>query len=494
MHGPYGPTESLLVYTNYPNFLMTEKAPKGRENVPTIFVIFGITGDLAHRKLIPALFSLYKKKDLPDAFKIVGFSRSVTSQEDLLKVLNESLDAKGIKKDPLRASFLAAASFIQGNFSEVDSYARLHAHLEELDEKIGQCTNKLFYLAVPPSLYETIAKNLSVSGLTLPCDDKRGWTRVLVEKPFGNNLATAKKLDALFGRLFKEEQIFRIDHYLAKETVQNILTFRFVNTIFEPLWNAKHIEKISIELHEKDVIGDRGAFYDTTGALRDVGQNHLLQLLAIIAMEKPKEFTPKLIREKRAEVLAALKPLNGRAFTASFDRAQYSGYRSEHGVHLDSTTETYFRLKLYLLNKRFEGVPFVLEAGKAMRDSRVRIVVSFKNDACVCEPPHERHINQLVFNIQPAEGIALSFWVKKPGFEDTLEQQVLSFEYDKPKEGFPDAYERLLHDAVRGDQTLFASTEEVQAAWKFITPILTGIEKVPLLQYDKGSDGPSGVI
>ena len=468
-----------------------------RAEVPTVLVIFGITGDLAHKKLIPAIYSLYAGQSLPKVFRFIGFSRSIGSKDDLDRIVNSALDIRNDLKDSSRASFLKLGTFLQGNFNEEDSYRRLHEQLEEIDASIGQCTNKLFYLAVPPQLYETICKNLAASGLTVPCDDRNGWTRVLVEKPFGNNLKTAKKLDALLGKLFREEQIFRIDHYLAKETVQNILAFRFFNATFEPIWNAKHIERVEIKLHEKNGIDDRAEFYNTVGALRDVGQNHMLQMLAIIAMDRPKTLTPDAIREHRAEVFESLKILGGRAFAQSFDRGQYEGFRNELGIPPDSTTETYFRLKVFINNKRFSGVPFILEAGKAMAQSRVEVCVTFKNIHCLCNKGSSCvHANRLVFRIQPDEGISISLWVKRPGLTDELAQETLSFSYEKALDSSraADAYARLLYDCIRGDQTLFASTREVLASWKFITPILVNIEKVPLMQYPRASEGPSGAL
>ncbi len=455
---------------------------------PTSFIIFGATGDLAKKKLIPALFDLFCTGLLPEQFRVVGFSRRELTDEEfrlyLKDVLRENGDRRAI--DDLER-FLACASYIPGTFEDARAYERLAEFLIAGDKAFGGCSNKLFHLAVPPAAYPMILKNLAASGLTIPCRDARGWTRVLVEKPFGNNFTTAQELDRTLGLLFKEEQIFRIDHYLAKETLQNILAFRFSNILFEPLWSNRFIERVEITLHEAFGIAGRGRSYDNVGALRDVGQNHLLQMLALIAMEDPKELDAVLIRKERARVLEALRPLNVSHASAEVGRGQYKGYRAEAGVAPNSKTETYVRMVAHVENERWRGVPFVLEAGKKMPETKTAITVYFKRtETCLCPlGATHHHQNVLTFRIQPNEGISVVFWAKKPGFVTDLEPQELSFSYKNSLEAraLPDAYARVLYDCVRGDQTLFASTAEVEAAWRFVTPILENWHSVPLEKY-----------
>lgn len=377
--------------------------------------------------------------------------------------------------------FLDHMYYEQGLFDTPSSYANLSMRLKILDDGFHQCSNKLFHLAVAPSFYETILEHLSKSGLTIPCVGEEGWTRVLVEKPFGNNIETARKLDKRLGELFDEKQIFRIDHYLAKEALQNILAFRFSNTIFEPLWNSQHIEAVHIKLMEKSGIDGRGGFYDDVGALKDVGQNHILQMLALIAMEPPGKLDASSIRRQRAKLLAKIKPLNVKKLSEVAVRGQYEGYSGEKGVKRNSQTETYFRLETYIDSPRWKNVPFYLESGKAMSESKSEINIYFKSDT--------ENQNILTFRIQPDEGIKIKFFVKTPGFGMKVEPKTMKFKYsDSPAfQELPDAYERVLYDAITGDQTLFTSTDEVLSAWKFITSVLDAWNRLPLMTYKKGT-------
>lgn len=453
---------------------------------PTIFIIFGITGDLAQSKLLPALLSLYIKKELPAKFSIVGFSRRHLNREDFRTFTRGKMRVRpGQYHEEDIKHFLDHIVYQEGNFDAEQSYTDLATRLKSIDDTFRQCSNKLFHLAVPPHFYETILDHLSRSGLTIPCGGDEGWTRILVEKPFGSDIATAKKLDKKLGDLFAEEQIFRIDHYLAKEALQNIVTFRFANVLFEPLWNAKYIDKVHIKLLEKDGIRDRGEFYDSIGALKDVGQNHILQMLALVTMEQPEDFSAGGIRKERAKVLRALKFAAGKDMAKVSSRAQYEGYVRERGVNQASQTETYFRLETYIANRRWKGVPIYLESGKGLADTRSEIDIYFKN------PRADDSIlrqNVLTFRIQPDEGIKIRFWVKTPGFSMETEPKVLKFKYtDLAVTDVPDAYERVLYDAVLGDQTLFTSTDEVMAAWKFITPVSAALSSLPLVMYTKGA-------
>lgn len=460
------------------------------QSSPLTVIIFGATGDLAKKKLIPALFDLYTKKMLPDNFRIVGFSRKDIPHKDYRDFVIGILDKK--ENEEMKKTFAECISYTKGDISDLDTYRDLALYLGEVDAEMGICSNKLFYLAVPPTLYETSFTFLSESGMATPCvvsdDDENHWTRVLVEKPFGSDQETAQRLDLLLGKLFSEEQIFRIDHYLAKESVQNIISFRFANSFFEPVWNKDYIERVDIKLYEKNDVSERGAFYDSIGALRDVGQNHILQMLALVAMEDPKELAPKEIREARYEVLKNTKPFHSE-LESCFTRGQYNDYEKGLGVNPESKTETYFKIKMAVDTDRFRAVPFYLESGKALKESKTEIIITFKEPlSCVCPSNHNHsHKNKLIFRIQPDESITLCFFAKKPGFEYDLEEKDFAFSYDSSIL-LPDAYERVLFDAIRGDQTLFTSTKEVQAQWGIISPIRKEFDKLPLIKYKKGID------
>lgn len=458
-----------------------------RPSTPTIFVLFGITGDLSRRKLLPALLSLYVRRKLPTHFSIVGFSRRTFTREEFRDFVRSSMNIKiGQYKEEEVKHFLDHIKYVQGMFDAPEGYERLATALKEVDDSWGVGANRLFHLSVPPNYYNSILNHISSSGLADPnANPQGGWTRILVEKPFGDDIHTAKELDKKLGSLFTEDQIFRIDHYLAKESLQNIIAFRFANSIFEPLWNAEHIDKIHIKLLEKIDIEGRGSFYDTTGALKDVGQNHVLQMLALIAMEEPEDFTAESIRRERARVLKSLETIEGKALSSQVVRGQYEGYMKEKGINPISTTETYFRIEAYIANSRWKNIPFYLESGKALKETKSEIDVYFKN------PADETRQNVLTFRIQPDEGIKLRFWVKSPGLGMNIEAKTLKFKYSESMvlADIPDAYERLMYDAILGDQTLFASTEEVIHAWKFITPIIDDWHTIPLSFYPKGAEG-----
>jgi glucose-6-phosphate 1-dehydrogenase len=448
---------------------------------PTYFVIFGATGDLAQKKLLPALFSLFLKGYMPKRFRIVAFSRRPWQDHDyrlFAEGVLHTVDAK------MRTLFLSHVHYVRGNFDERSSYTVLQSTLERFDAELKICAHKLFYLAVPPVYYEGIIEELAISKLTVPCSDELGWTRVLIEKPFGSDEKTAEALDILLSKLFKEEQIFRIDHYLAKETVQNIMAFRFFNGLFEPLMNKEHVDRVHIELFEKEGIRERGALYDALGALRDVGQNHILQLLALVSMERPEEFSAKKIREERARVLEQLMPFSSE--TSAFIRAQYTEYKNEaHAPQSD--TETYFRLVAHIQNARWHDVPFILESGKGLKESRAAIRIIFKKPQQSKSDP-DVISNELIFRIQPEEGINIQCGVKKPGFTFELVPKTLSFSYATEKTvQLPEAYERLLFDCMQGDQTLFPSTREIKAQWRYIAPVIQQKKDTTLLLYEKGT-------
>ncbi len=453
---------------------------------PTIFVIFGVTGDLAARKLLPALIALYSKKKLPQRFSVIGFSRRAFSREEFRELIRSRLNIKpGEFKEEDVKHFMDHMCYEQGMFNEPAAYQRLAMRINEIDSRWGQCSNKLFHLSVPPSLYEGILNNLSDSRLTEPCADETGWTRVLIEKPFGRDLETARGLDKLLGKLFKEEQIFRIDHYLAKEALQNIIAFRFSNSLFEPIWRREFVDKIHIKFLEELGMEGRGDSYDPIGALKDVGQNHMLMMLAAVTMERPKSFGTSDIRAERAAALKKLQSASGSSLKECCARGQYAGYTDEPGVPRSSQTETYFRLKTFVNNSRWKNVPIYMESGKALSESKVEIDIYFK------PAKKDGEQNILTFRIQPDEGIKIKFFVKTPGYEFKTEPKPLKFKYSE--QAAPDwqlkltDYERLIHNAFIGDQTLFASTDEIMASWRFIADVTKAWSKVPLTIYPKGA-------
>ncbi len=458
-------------------------------NLPTIFVIYGATGDLIKKKIVPALFYLYEQKALPEKLQVIGYSRRDWTDErfrahitDILKTYNPEI-ASSLKLQ----DFLGLFSYHQGHFDNLDDYTRLAEVLGNIDGMWRVCSNKLFYLSVPPEFYQTIFQNLKDSHLTDPCSPEEGWTRVLVEKPFGYDLESARALDDLLVSLFREEQIYRIDHYLAKEILQNILAFRFANNLFERSWDNQSIERIDIRLLEKIGAEDRGAFYDSVGALRDVGQNHLLQMLALATMERPKDFSSDEIRAKRAELLADLAVLTTEQVKQQSFRAQYEGFRSIKGVAPDSQTETYFKLVTGLKSPRWMGVPVTLESGKRLGEPLKEIVVTFRHPhPCLC-PPGDHHQNQVVFQLEPKEEIKISFLAKKPGLQMQMEERTFDFVLHKQQEKkqYVEEYAKLLIDAVQGDQTLFVSTAEVATMWRAVDSVIKSWEAghVPLHTY-----------
>jgi glucose-6-phosphate 1-dehydrogenase len=465
-----------------------------KELGPVTITIFGGTGDLAQKKLFPALFHLYKKGFLNEKFHIVGFSRKPWDDAQFQEFVREIFMKKPDIYDTLTVeAFLTHVHYVSGNITEPATYTALQEKLGALDVAENTCLNKVFYLAVTPAYYETTLRTISDVGLTIPCahvasHDNTEWTRVFIEKPFGNDLEGAQKLDKLLGTLFDESQVFRIDHYLTKETLQNILNFRFSNTIFEPIWNKDYIKKITIRLIENNVVGQRGESYDPVGALRDVGQNHILQMLALVTMEKPSQFDAQAVRTAREHVLEHIAYHHS---AESLVRAQYRGYTNESGVAKDSDTETFFRVTVALENERFAGVPIILESGKGFDTASTQIYIEFKpldDTPCTidCTDEQLRH-NTLTFSIQPDEYIALGIFVKKSGFENVVIPQELKLgAYAHEPE--PEAYERVLYDGLRGDHTLFTSTKEVLAEWRLITEIVAHYKETKLQSYPIGSE------
>lgn len=446
-------------------------------NIPTVLVIFGATGDLMTKKITPALFNLLKKGKLPKMFRVIGVARRNLSREQfhehITQILKTSDEWNGSKKDAER--FLNFFYYHQGTFESRADYDSLARELGHIDGEWKVCSNKLFYLAVPPQFYETIFTHLAGSGLTIPCGPEEGWTRVLVEKPFGSDENTAENLDLLLARLFKEEQIYRIDHYLAKEMLQNILSFRFSNNILEEGWNNRFIESIHVRLLETVGVEGRGAFYDGVGALRDVGQNHLLQMLAFVTMDNPASYDANVIRAARADLLSHLVPPTKKEVANHSFRAQYAGFTAIEGVSPSSETETYFRMRGFLNTPRWSGVPLYFESGKRLKSPVKEIIVTYKHaEPCLCPTGAGHYKNKVVFSLEPQEGIHVTFLSKKPGLELEVEPRELEFIYrhKNQKTQYVEEYEKLLLDCIEGNQMLFLSTDEVKAMWRFIDPVV----------------------
>lgn len=433
--------------------------------VPTTFVIFGITGDLFKKKILEGIHTLYKKDLLPPKTFIYGFGRREWSDDDLQKYIVKIAEEENLK---ISEDFLKLFHFVKGNYENIQGYKDLAEQIGIKDKEVKFCTNKLFYLATPPELYFGIIEKLKESKLTKPCGPDEGWTRVILEKPFGTDLETAVELDKVLSKTFKEEQIYRVDHYLAKETTRNILAFRFSNRSLTASLNKTNIKKIEVRILEKANVLTRGDFYDKVGALRDVGQNHALQLLALFTMDSPKTFRSIDIRKERGKIFKALTKSN---YTKSA-RAQYEEFNKIVGVKADSHTETYFKLETKLKTGKFAEVPILIEGGKGMAKDETEIKIIYKEPKPFLCTAEQEVSNVLTYKIKPKEEITISLLVKKPGYDFEVSKQELKFKYLKKGRNNIKDYEQLLMDIVRGDQTLFVSTEEIMNQWKFVDPIL----------------------
>lgn len=460
---------------------------------PFILVIFGATGDLTQNKLIPALFALYREKKLPEDFFIIGFSRRELNDGQFHEHFKDQTGKKEWDE------FKKHLSYQSGSFENEERYKELIGKILEIDKKMGACIARFFYLATPPDHYGEILEKLVTTKLSEGCGDpsigsgqanKNGWTRLIIEKPFGKDLETARRLDKRLSEIFEEKQIFRVDHYLGKETVQNLLAFRFANNIFEPTWNSEYIDHIQITFAEKGGIGARGRFFDGVGMLRDVGQNHLMQLLAAVAMEMPNSFTKEDVRNERSKVINSLKISSE---PNSVVWGEYMGYRDEKNVAEKSDTETFVAMKLFVGTPRFENVPFYVRAGKKMAGDVVQISVVFRQTCHILFKEYgcPEIGNVLMFRIQPNEGINLRFIAKSPG--DKLSLQPVNMHFNN-HEGFGtkglEAYEKILLDIFAGDQLLFNRSDELASSWRFINEVLEkwGDKEVEL--YKPGSWGP----
>ena len=464
--------------------------------MPHTIVIFGASGDLTSRKLVPALYNLMRSGSLPTETRIVGFSRTPLSDDEWRASLRETT-AKHCGCGPLdEASWqvFAANIFYQpGDIGRAEDFRLLAERLTVL-ERGGEAT-RVYYLATAPQFYEPIVAALGNQGLAA---ETHGSRRIVVEKPFGTDLATARGLNTSLHAVFHESQVFRIDHYLGKESVQNILALRFANTIFEPVWNRRYIDHVQITVAEEVKVGRRGGYYDTAGVLRDMFQNHLLQLLMVTAMEAPVRFEATAVRNEKVKVLEAIRPLDLSEVAAAGIRGQYRGYLEEPGVQPASQTATFGAVRLEIDNWRWQGVPFYLRSGKAMSCRTTQIVIGFR------QPPLElfadgrrtfhREANRLVIQIQPAEGIQLHFHTKVPGEGMRLRLTDLEFSYSREFEGrLPEAYEPLLLDVLMGDASLFARSDEVEKSWEIIDPFVrawSSVDMPPIDAYETGDWGP----
>jgi glucose-6-phosphate 1-dehydrogenase len=473
---------------------------------PLILVIFGASGDLAKRKLIPAIYHLYKSNYLPDCFAVLGVSRTDYTDEAFRQFIyddNEHLNHNGSSQEE-RNKFAQKLFYQSIDTKAQEDYGLVKDRLTELDAQCHTRGNYMFYLSTPPFLYQTIPAHLSHHGLN---DESKGWKRLVIEKPFGYDQKSAEELNEHLKQFFTEDQIYRIDHYLGKETVQNLLVTRFANGIFEPLWNRNYIKKVEITSAEAIGVGSRGGYYDTSGALRDMFQNHLLQVVAHVAMEPPTNADARSIRNEKLKLFQSIRPITkeevgtytvrGQYLHSVIDGKEVKGYRDEEGVPQDSKTETFAAIKFFIDNWRWADVPFYVRTGKCLPTKVTEVVVHFK------APPHhlfrnEREImgatNKLIMRIQPHEGLVLNFGMKVPGAGFRVKDVNMDFHYSDLIDAYlPEAYERLLLDGMRGDATLYARGDSVEAAWAFVDPIMDAWANDPTIKlygYPAGTWGP----
>ena len=460
------------------------------KNTPTAFVIFGATRHLSNKKIFPSFFELFKTKLLPDNFKIIATARSKLTSKEFSLNLKERVLVKDYK---IWDEFAKNIQYIPSDIEKGESLESLNKNLDDHENQIGRCTQRIYYMAISPFIYEPAFNNLGKHKMHLGCLIHENLAKIVIEKPFGHDLKSAQRLNVILAKYFKEDQIFRIDHYLGKETVQNIFAFRFGNELFEPVWNNKFVDHVEITLAEPSGIGKRGEYYDKSGALRDIVQNHLLQLLSIATMDTPQRFEQKAIRAKKVEIVKSIKKLTHEDIVSHTVRAQYEGYRHEEKVDPKSQTETFAALKLFIENSRWQNVPFYLRTGKKLAGQVTSIIFQFKEKGHkIFENFWDKPMpNHITLQIQPNEGIGIRLVAKKPGLSTSLEPVDMEFCYrtsfDVPQ---PDAYERLLIDTIVGDQTLFLG--HVEESWKLIDPIeevwQTG--KPKLQTYKIGSWGP----
>jgi glucose-6-phosphate 1-dehydrogenase len=472
-----------------------------RRAPPCILVVFGASGDLTSRKLMPALARLADNRQLPAAFSVVGVARTELTDDDFRTRMLESVEKASAAWENLVSGF----RYVAGDYSNPNTFVQLKRVLDEVDEERGTSGNRVYYLATIPEVFAEVAEALAGAGLNQP-KDEGAFVRIVVEKPYGRDLASAQELDARMHAAFEETQIYRIDHYLGKETVQNVLALRFANAIFEPIWNRRYVDSVQITVAESLGVGHRGGFYETAGALRDIVQNHVLQVLALTVMEPPATIDAKGIRDEKVKGLRAVDILSPYEVATEVVRAQYDagwvegeevvGYRDEEGVDPNSQTETYVAMRLRVDNWRWAGVPFYIRTGKRLPKRYTEVAMRFHDVPHLPFGPKEARglgPNALVLRIQPDEGITLRFGAKVPGQAFRVRSVSMDFSYGAAfLEQTPEAYERLLLDAMLGDPTLFIRTDEVEQAWKIVDPILAAFAEgnPPLVRYQAGTWGP----
>jgi glucose-6-phosphate 1-dehydrogenase len=482
---------------------------EGLERLPvhsTVLVIFGATGDLAHRKLLPALYNLAHDGALPERFELIGIARSKHPDEEFRQLARESIERFSRRKPDadVLAGLLEGLRYIPGSFDEERVYREISSAVDKFEERAGYDLNRVFYMATAPRFFPVIVERLGAAGLE-HCEDAE--TRVVVEKPFGYNLASARELNGQLLNVFEESQIFRIDHYLGKETVQNLMAFRFANTLFEPVWNRNFVDHVQITAAEDIGIEGRADYYDRAGALRDLVQNHMLQLLSLLTMEPPSAFDADRVRDEKVKVLESIVPPAVEEVANMAVRAQYAsgvvggkpvpGYLEEEGIPSDSRTETYAALRLHVSNWRWAGVPFYLRTGKRLPRRVTDIVVTLKPIPHVAFQSTGSvgvQQNQIILTVQPDEGVSISVGAKIPGTRMRIRPVFMEFRYGTAfLSESPEAYERLILDAMRGDATLFTRNDEIEALWAIVDPILKAWAEdtsSPIRQYPAGSAGP----
>ncbi len=475
---------------------------------PCGLVIFGASGDLTHRKLIPALFSLFRRNLLPYEFFILGCARTPMTDEEFRKKARESIESRFAyaRTDDLD-DFIRRCGYHAGDYQDSGTYTKLSQRLKQLDKEHSSGGHHIFYLATPPSLYCPVASHLSSSGLTEEPESGSPYVHVVIEKPYGRDLESAMSLDNELHNSLAEHQIYRIDHYLGKETVQNILMFRFANAVFEPIWNRRYVDHVQITVAESLGVEHRAGYFEQAGLLRDMFQNHMLQMLALVAMEPPISFDADRVRDERVKLMRSIRPFpletldqcitRGQYGPGSIDGIQVPGYRQEPGVAEDSQIETFIAARVFVDNWRWQGVPFYMRSGKRLKRKVSEIAIVFKRvPYSMFAPlsPGELTPNVLVLNVQPEEGIALTIQAKQPGAKLCMNSLTMDFRYEEIFGiELPDAYERLLLDCMLGDQTLFWRSDGIEASWALVTPVLDKWEQegCPLASYDAGSWGPT---
>jgi glucose-6-phosphate 1-dehydrogenase len=494
-----------------PHAYVTNGLSQVRRPHACVLTIFGASGDLTKRKLIPALYNLALEKRLPERFAVVGYARSEMSHEEFRRKMREAVSEfsrTGRKDESVWTQFASSLYYVPGDYDGTDGYQRLKDFIDGFDRGSRVKPVRVFYLATPPDLYDLIIQKIATVGLAFRESDGEPRTRVIIEKPFGTDLETARELNRKVHEVLDENQIYRIDHYLGKETVQNIMVFRFANAVFEPIWNRRYVDHVQITAAETVGVENRGGYYDRSGAVRDMFQNHLLQLLCLTAMEPPVAFAADATRDEKGKLLRSVRPVTPDSVPECAVRGQYSrgkihgkevvGYREEPDVAKDSPTPTYAAIKFFIDNWRWEGVPFYLRSGKRLPKRVTEIAIQFKRPPLLlfrsCAAVDDVSPNVLVMRIQPDEGVSLTFEVKPPGPEICVNPLSLDFKYEQAfGNSSPEAYETLLEDCIEGDSTLYTRHDWVEQAWALVDPIIKTWEKNPpdnFPNYEAGSWGP----